>query len=93
MTMYKLSITPVSDEGLVSPSRHSNAEMITRQSLWVPGKTGAYATRTTPWVVGRKQSGIRFREEARRIGRDIGSANPMVSKDTLNGECLHMLRG
>ena len=86
--MFTNRNTRASVGGLVAPSRRTNMELTTPQSPWVPGEAVGHATRTAPCGVGRKQSGIRFREEARRIGREIGSANPMVSTDTLNGMCL-----
>ena len=73
-----------------SPPRRSNAVKVPfRSSGERLAKTGDHATRVTPCEGNgrRRHSGIPFRANARRIGREVGLGNPLSEAHILGGKC------
>jgi len=67
------------------PLRHFNAVKAPSQSLKELAAAGGNATSSCGNT--RRRTGIKFREQARMLGKNVGCTHPRASKDTLAGEC------
>lgn len=94
MTMKNTKLMSPSAGGLgAHPPRRSNTAKVPFRSLG--GRltaAGDHAIRANPCEQrtekeGQRFSGIKFRAEARRVGREVGLGNPHADADTIKGKC------